>query len=72
MEHYKYDLANNIIALASERARQDPEQTDDELFQHYFKSCLAPEFKRKYGKRLKWGPYEEIIAEVDKVITPIS
>lgn len=66
MEHYKYDTANNIIALARSRAKDDPQQIDVLLFRNHFIKQMAPEYKRNYGKPLKWGPYEEIIAQVEK------
>ena len=68
MEHYKKDLANNIIALASARAKEDPNQLNDDLFRHHIISGLGPEYKRKYGKKLKYGSYEEIIKQVEKDI----
>lgn len=72
MEHYKRDLANNIIALARSRAKDDPKQLDDDLFRHHLVSNLVPEYKRKYGKKLKYGPYEEIIKQIEKDFPPIS
>lgn len=72
MEHYKRDLANNIIALTCSRAKDDPEQIDDGLFRHHLVNGLAPEYKRKYGKKLKYGPYEEIIKQIEKDFPCIS
>lgn len=69
MEHYKKDLANNIIALASMRARIDPQQIDDQLFQTYFTNTLVPDFKRQYGVKLKYGKYADIVAQVKKVLS---
>lgn len=66
MEHYNKDVANNIIALARARVKDDPQQTDDLLFRNHFVRQMAPEYKRIYGKRLKWAPYEEIIAQVER------
>ncbi len=71
MEHYKYDLANNIIALAGNRARQDPKQTDDQLFHTHFVNNLAPDFKKQYGVKLKYGKYAKIAAQAKKVLSQV-
>ena len=47
MEHYKYDTANNIIALASMRARHDPHQSDDNLKFVLLKEIGKPMFNQK-------------------------
>jgi len=69
MEHYKYDTANNIIALASMRARHDPRQSDDNLFRSYFENNLAPAFEKQYGVKLEYGKYADIVAQVKKVLS---
>ena len=69
MEHYKYDIANNIIALASMRERHDPHQSDDNLFRSYFENNLAPAFKEQYGVAINYGKYDEIVAQAKKVLS---
>ena len=68
MEHYKYDLANNIIALAGMRAKIDPKQVDDQLFRTYFENSLAPAFEKEYGVKLKYKKQDNIIAQIKKVL----
>ena len=69
MENYKYDIANNIIALASMRAQYDPRQTDDNLFRTHFENNLAPSFKDEYGVTISYGKYDEIVAQAKKVLS---
>jgi hypothetical protein len=68
MEHYKNDLANNIISLASAKAKGDPKQADDELFKAYFKNILAPGFEKQYGKKITYGKYHKIVEQAKKAI----
>jgi len=68
MDHYKKDLANNIIALAYTRSLADPKHTDNFLFKNYFKNSLAPAFKEQYGIKLRYNSYKGIIKQVNVAI----
>lgn len=65
MEQHNRDIANNLIAIIHSRSTDDPMQIDDELFKHHIVNGLFPEYKRTYGKELKYGPYEEIIKQIE-------
>ena len=63
MDNYRNDTANNIIALARARGKADPNQTDSEIFESYFKNTLAPAFKAQYGLNMRYGSFDSIIVQ---------
>ena len=69
MEHYKNDIANNIIALAGNRAKADPRQLDSQMFKSYFVKTLAPIFKTTYMVGIRYGTFDSIISQAKKVLT---
>jgi hypothetical protein len=69
MDQYRNDIANNIIALAGMRAKDDPQQLDSEIFKAYFVKTLAPAFKDAYVVGIKYGSFDRIIAQAKKVLT---
>lgn len=69
MDQYRNDIANNIIALAGMRAKDDPQQLDSEIFKAYFVKTLAPAFKGAYVVGIKYGSFDRIIAQAKKVLT---
>jgi hypothetical protein len=69
MDQYRNDIANNIIALAGMRAKDDPQQLDSEIFKAYFVKTLAPAFKDAYVVGIKYDSFDRIIAQAKKVLT---
>ena len=69
MDNHKKDVANNIIALAGMRAKDDPQQLDSEIFKAYFVKTLAPAFKDAYVVGIKYDSFDRIIAQAKKVLT---
>jgi hypothetical protein len=69
MDQHRNDIANNIIALVSTRAKADPQQLDSEMFKAYFVKSLAPAFKDAYAVGIKYSKFDRIIAKVKKVLT---
>lgn len=69
MDQYRNDIANNIIALVSARAKADPQQLDSEMFKAYFVKSLAPAFKDAYVVGIKYSKFDRIIANAKKVLT---
>jgi hypothetical protein len=65
--HYKQDIANNIIGLISLRERMDPRRKDDAMFKSYFKNTLVPNFAKAYGVKLRYGNHANILKQIQKV-----
>jgi hypothetical protein len=68
MDNHKKDVANNIIALAGRRAKDDPQQLDSEIFKSYFKKTLAPAFKAQYGLNIRYGSFKSIVLQASKAL----
>lgn len=68
MDNYKKDVANNIIALATTRAKDDPQQLDSQIFESYFKKTLAPAFKAEYGFNIRYGTFDSIILQASRAL----
>lgn len=64
MDQYNEDIKNNIVAITNSRRSDDPDQIDDELFRHHMVNHMFPEYERKHNKRVKYGPYDEIIKQI--------
>jgi hypothetical protein len=68
MDNHKKDVANNIIALAGMRAKDDPQQLDSEIFKSYFRKTLAPAFKAEYGFSIRYGSFKSIVLQASKAL----